>query len=133
MYSPLSSIGTATWSDQGNSLRVLRGAAAYTYLRLDSFIFLLLRGVRRMLSNRNTMGKYGVILYLCQMPCFLDWILNPPNKKNLLETSRRVGSTYFPFFYVLYSLIRGPIVNWYPHPFLDPRISGYGRGTFYTV
>ena len=31
----------------------------------------------------------------------------------------------FPVVYGVYSLIRGPIVDWYPYPFLDPRGSGY--------
>ncbi len=31
----------------------------------------------------------------------------------------------FPLVYVIYSLIRGPYVDWYPYPFLDPRAGGY--------
>jgi hypothetical protein len=32
----------------------------------------------------------------------------------------------FPVVYLVYSLIRGPIVDWYPYPFLDPGHNGYG-------
>jgi len=32
----------------------------------------------------------------------------------------------FPLLYLVYSLVRGPIVEWYPYPFLDPRSAGYG-------
>lgn len=32
-----------------------------------------------------------------------------------------------PLFYLVYSLIRGSIVNWYPYPFLNAGIEGYGR------
>ena len=39
----------------------------------------------------------------------------------------------FPLLYVVYSLIRGPFVNWYPYPFLDPRIGGYGRVFLYSI
>ncbi|CAM3941437.1 hypothetical protein BALU111458_07600 [Bacillus luti] len=29
--------------------------------------------------------------------------------------------------------MRGPLVNWYPYPFLDPRIGGYGRVFLYSI
>lgn len=33
----------------------------------------------------------------------------------------------FPAVYLTYSLVRGPLANWYPYPFLDPAESGgYG-------
>ena len=32
----------------------------------------------------------------------------------------------YPIAYLAYCLIRGPIVDWYPYPFLDPRTNGYG-------
>lgn len=31
----------------------------------------------------------------------------------------------FPAAYFAYSLIRGPIVDWYPYPFLDPNQHSY--------
>ena len=33
----------------------------------------------------------------------------------------------FPVVYLIYTLIRGPIVDWYPYPFLDVRKLGYAR------
>ncbi|MFE0749591.1 Pr6Pr family membrane protein [Gordonia sp. NPDC058843] len=30
-----------------------------------------------------------------------------------------------PFVYGVYTLIRGPFVDWYPYPFIDPRGQGY--------
>ena len=33
----------------------------------------------------------------------------------------------FPLLYFAYSLIRGAIVDWYPYPFMDPRLHGYGH------
>ena len=30
----------------------------------------------------------------------------------------------FPIVYVVYSLVRGPIADWYPYPFLDPNLDG---------
>lgn len=33
----------------------------------------------------------------------------------------------FPFLYLVYSLIRGSIVNWYPYPFLNAAKFGYAK------
>jgi len=53
----------------------------------------------------------------------VDWIVL--SAKNL---PRRSWITWLaaPLVYGVYSLIRGPIVDWYPYPFLDPRSQGYG-------
>lgn len=61
----------------------------------------------------------------------LDWVLNPPTKE--IKWKHAVSWLLFPLLYVIYSLIRGALINWYPYPFLDPRIDGYGRGFLYSV
>jgi hypothetical protein len=52
-----------------------------------------------------------------------DWVFRPPWPR----VSYRAALAWlaFPLAYVAYSLIRGPIVDWYPYPFLDPRPQGY--------
>lgn len=53
-----------------------------------------------------------------------DWMLHPPPTK--LPPSTIWWWMTFPAAYVAYSLIRGPIVDWYPYPFLDPEVQeGY--------
>jgi hypothetical protein len=53
---------------------------------------------------------------------FVDWILAPPERRPVL---RDVPPwLIFPVVYVVYSLIRGPIADWYPYPFLDPNLDG---------
>lgn len=34
---------------------------------------------------------------------------------------------FFPLLYLIYSLIRGSVVNWYPYPFLNAVKIGYGK------
>jgi hypothetical protein len=42
--------------------------------------------------------------------------------------------TIYPLTYLAYTLIRGPIAEWYPYPFLDPRKDGgYGRVALYCI
>lgn len=60
-------------------------------------------------------------------PLFLivDWILHRPP---VALEPRVIGLwLVFPAAYATYTLIRGPIVDWYPYPFFDPGLQGgYG-------
>lgn len=61
-----------------------------------------------------------------------DWLLFPPERE-LTARSLPIWLA-FPALYLTVTLIRGPIVDWYPYPFLDPRgDGGYGGVVFYTV
>jgi hypothetical protein len=52
----------------------------------------------------------------------IDWVLFDPWPRS----SRSIALSWLagPLVYLAYSLIRGPIVHWYPYPFLDPRRKG---------
>jgi hypothetical protein len=54
----------------------------------------------------------------------LDWIVDPP----AVRLTYRNGLTWlaFPLVWLVATLIRGAIENWYPYPFLDPAHGGYG-------
>jgi hypothetical protein len=53
---------------------------------------------------------------------FVDWILAPPERRPVM---RDIGAwLIFPVVYLVYSLIRGPIADWYHYPFLDPNLDG---------
>lgn len=52
-----------------------------------------------------------------------DWLIDPPRRP--LAFPRALAWLVFPLLYLLYTLVRGPIVGWYPYPFLDPREHGY--------
>ena len=51
-----------------------------------------------------------------------DWFLAPPDDPPTYTDIRTW--VIFPTLYVVYSLIRGAIVDWYPYPFLDSRLDG---------
>lgn len=53
-----------------------------------------------------------------------DWLLVPPRTR--VRPVRALVWLAFPLAYFAYSLVRGPLVDWYPYPFLDPRDDGYG-------
>jgi hypothetical protein len=53
---------------------------------------------------------------------------------NRITFGQALTWTAYPLAYLAYSLIRGPIVDWYPYPFLDPREDGgYARVALYCV
>ncbi len=55
--------------------------------------------------------------------CVLGWLLFGPRQRG---GARLVGlSLIFPLCYIAVTLIRGPIVDFYPYPFLDVRAHGY--------
>lgn len=56
----------------------------------------------------------------------LDWIFVRAGR-----TPNKAWLTWLiaPLAYGIYTLIRGPIVDWYPYPFIDPREQGYGTMT----
>ena len=55
----------------------------------------------------------------------LYWILFTP--KGTLKWQDGIHWIFFPFGYLIYSLIRGAVVAWYPYPFLDVVKHGYAK------
>ncbi|KFN04637.1 hypothetical protein D0U04_20350 [Bacillus clarus] len=125
----LSSFGTAAFG-RSEQFGVLRGAATVYILTTGLIYFLLLRGLEETLQTPipwvNT-----VLHYIMPIAMILDWVINPPTKK--ITWKQATSWLVFPFLYVIYSLVRGPFVHWYPYPFLDPRIGGYGRVFLYSI
>ena len=61
-----------------------------------------------------------------------DWLIAPPRAR--IERRSTLSWLIFPLVYCGYSLARGPFVDFYPYPFLDPRLDGgYGRVAVFVV
>ena len=56
----------------------------------------------------------------------IDWLLDPPSRHITYRQS--LLWLAYPLAWVAYTLIRGPIADWYPYPFLDPASGGYRQG-----
>lgn len=101
---------------------VLRGASAL-YLLITGVIYaVLLANIDVMLTDRwinDIMHRVMPIVMVA------DWVLIPARRR-LTLTPRLVGLwLIYPLIYGIYTLVRGPIVDWYPYPFIDPRQQGY--------
>ncbi|MFW0788844.1 Pr6Pr family membrane protein [Gordonia sp. CPCC 205333] len=72
----------------------------------------------------DTMHRYMPLLVL------LDWVLIRP--RNLPDRSWLTW-LLAPLVYGVYTLTRGAFVDWYPYPFIDPRVQGYASMTISLV
>ncbi len=99
----------------------VRGAAT-TYMVITGIVYaVLLSNVDVQIQDAWT---NSVLHRIVPVLIVLDWVLDPPRRRNS-EFAPLVWLA-FPVVYGVYSLIRGPVVDWYPYPFLDPRERGYG-------
>ena len=99
------------------------------YLRGAATIYMTVTGVTYSLLLRNVEVDTAVpwvnlvLHYIIPIVMIIDWLINLP------QFRIRVGSAMvwliFPIAYLAYRLIRGPLIDWYPYPFLDPGSSGY--------
>lgn len=101
-------------------LELLRGAAT-VYMTITGVVYSLL------LSNidvNTPIPWVNVILHFTiPMVMVIDWLVDLPAVRISLRES--LVWLAFPLLYLVYSLLRGPLVDWYPYPFLDPRDTGY--------
>jgi hypothetical protein len=106
---------------------VLRGAAAFYLIIVGAVFSVLLANL-----ELNTIRWVNVTVhYLMPLSIAIDWCIDPP------MTRVRAGDAAFwlpPLAaYVVYSLIRGALVQWYPYPFLNADNIGYANVGIYVL
>ena len=70
--------------------------------------------------------------YIMPIVVLADWLHQP--QRTRLTIKSITPWLLFPALYLLYTLIRGPLVGWYPYPFLDPgKVGGYGGVALYSL
>ena len=107
-------------------LSQFRGAATL-YMGITGVVYnVLLRGLEDTLQT--PIPWINTVLHVA-FPILIvaDWLLD----RTVHPLSFRQGLVFllYPIAYLGYTLIRGPIADWYPYPFLDPREHGYGYVT----
>lgn len=65
-----------------------------------------------------------VLHYIIPIAVLVDFLIDRPKTKIKFKTGLLWVSV--PLLYVVYSLVRGSITNWYPYPFLNPDLKGFG-------
>lgn len=59
-----------------------------------------------------------VLHYIIPVGVLIDWIVDPPRQRITVKSA--LLWLLYPMGYLIYTLSRGPIAQWYPYPFLDP-------------
>lgn len=108
---------------------IIRGSATASMILVGITFFLLLRN-----EDLGSLKAWVNIVLHYIMPFIMlaDWLYNPPTQKFRLK--HLLMWAIYPITFLTYTLMRGPIVNWYPYPFLNPdKVDGYGGVAIYTV
>ena len=106
------------------TLDFLRGASAFFMVVTGIVFAVLLSGIEGATLTAAPWDNI-VLHYLIPIAVALDWIVDPPAYR--IAFKKALNWLTFPLAYLVYSLIRGPIVDWYPYPFLNPANGGYGQ------
>lgn len=94
------------------------------------YIFIVALVYNTVLRGLVTLNGWSIVvdtLLHVLVPIFyiLYWALFVP--KGTLQYPQSFKWLVFPFCYLLYSLIRGTMYNWYPYPFLNVTENGYQK------
>jgi hypothetical protein len=103
-------------------LDFFRGAVAFCMTTVILIFIVLLSGYSA--SELTAVPWDNTVLhYLMPIVIMLDWLLDGPRNGITFRAARFWLA--IPLLYLAYSLIRGPIADWYPYPFMDPSTHGY--------
>ena len=120
--------GAAKAGRSSARLDLFRGGAV-VYMSITGIVFTLL------LSNTDVDTAIPwvntVVHELMPLVVLADWLVTPPATRILLRQGLLWLS--FPLVWIIYTLIRGSIVNLYPYPFLNPAHGGYASVAVYSV
>ncbi|HEY6469776.1 MAG TPA: Pr6Pr family membrane protein [Candidatus Dormibacteraeota bacterium] len=121
--------GAVRWNRPTTTAFDLIRGAAVVYMSITGIVFTLL------LSNTDVDTAIRwvntVVHELMPLVLLADWLVTPPSSR----LSLRQGLLWlsFPLVWIVYTIIRGAIVNRYPYPFLDPANGGYGSVAVYCI
>lgn len=106
------------------TLDFFRGANAFFMVVVGIVFAVLLSGLE---GVRLTAVPWDniVLHYIIPIAAIADWIIDPPKRR--IQFKKALLWLILPIAYLVYSLVRGGIVGWYPYPFLNPAVGGYER------
>lgn len=106
----------------GKQIALFRGAVTL-YMTITGIIYVLLLSGNEVALQTTVPWINFVLHYLMPVVILADWLILAP--KIRLSVRQIPLWLIFPIAYLIYSLIRGAIVGWYPYPFLDPVVNGW--------
>jgi hypothetical protein len=126
--------GWHLWTGQqaGRRWETLRGATV-TYMALTGIVFYFLVAGTREAAGPTYYHEWAshILHRVIPVALLVDWLVLPPLFRLRYRTA--LAWTVYPLLYCAYSLVRGPVADWYPYNFLDPAEGGYGEVAVYVV
>jgi hypothetical protein len=107
---------------QSKRLAMVR-TAAMLYMLITGIVFALLLSGLENVALTAVPWDNSVLHYIMPVVILVDWLIDKP--KYVIRFKQALIWLVYPIVYVVYSLVRGPLVGWYPYPFLNPATSGY--------
>src|SRR5215467_992234 len=112
-----------SWQPRSRWYEAARGAST-TYMAVTGVVYVTLLSNLPASVDSTIPWVNEVLHYLMPLVVFLDWLFVPPRRE--VKTRSALAWAAFPLGYAAYTLIRGAIVHWYPYPFLNVDMHGYG-------
>ena len=104
---------------------LVRGAAVL-YLVITGLVYWTL--LANTINAQTIVWENDVVHGVMPAVLVLDWLISPPTKRLSFGNASRWLA--FPILYLAVSLVRGPIVRWWPYDFVDPtQPGGYAHVT----
>lgn len=107
---------------------LIRGASVVAMAIVGIVFSVLLRDV-----DLGTLQPWinVVVHYIMPIVVVADWLYQPPKSK---LNARQLGYwLIYPLLYLVYTLVRGAIVGFYPYPFLNPNSGAHTAGSYGVV
>ncbi len=120
--------GAWPWTGRDSRVHDLLRVAATLYMVITGVVYnlLLAHELFGMSAMVNTV-VHRVMPVVVVLDRLIDPVRHRPTRRG------RLLLALLPLLYVVYTEVRGTIVDWYPYYFLDPRPHGYGRVALFVV
>jgi len=119
------------WSTATLAIGRDRDTRAWRALRMDAVVLIALAGVVHFFFLRPLLDLDGWDLVadrslhmVVPVVAIVGWLVFGPRGR--VATSDFALFLVLPVFWIVYTLVRGAIVDWYPYPFIDTNEHGYG-------
>jgi hypothetical protein len=113
--------GVVTWrAGRSATLDFLRGAGV-VYMTVTGIVYFLL--LRNTDVDTAIPWVNSVVHEVMPLVIVADWLIDPPRAR--IAVWRALLWLSYPLVWIVYTLIRGAITNWYPYPFVNPANGGY--------
>ncbi|WP_375487265.1 Pr6Pr family membrane protein [uncultured Jatrophihabitans sp.] len=117
----VSAFATATRSTR-RGLDLYRGAVTL-YMTTTILVFIVLLSGYSSSELTAVPWDNTVLHYVMPIIVIIDWLVAPPARAVAYRSA--LVWLAVPLAYLVYSLIRGHSVHWYPYPFVNPSQHGY--------